>query len=546
LNPRRSLVDVRSARGFGPALIFLAALPVLAPLTYLAAIGLNDDVASIVGTFLRVELVLLAAEVVLMAIGATVWALTLALPLAWIVERTDVPARAWLAFLTPLPLAVPPYVGALAYAALLERGGIVHGGIAAIFDRSLADTPYWSPIYGPVGAAFVLGLFTFPYIYLPAVSALRRGSGSLEEAARGLGLRRRALIWRVTLPLLRPALTAGALLVFVYVLVDFGVVSMLRVRTFTTAIYTDLLAGFDLGAAARLSLMLVGLVTFVVQVQRRSLGRAWYVQVDSRTRPSAAIALGHLRPLAFIAVVSVLALALVLPLGVLVAQMARFPTIAALQAFVGRQGEYMLNSVLVAAGGATLVVLLALVVASVGTRVPGGRLAALAMQAGYGVPGTVLGLALVGLYLRWLPPIYGTPIGIALAYVCLFGAHAQQSIGAALRQVSPSFDEAARGLGRGPIRATIDVVLPLAGPGILAGWLLVMVLALRELAATLILRPPGFDTLAVRVWVHVADVGPDPRAAAVALILTAMVATLWFVLLAVQRRVTQAVDVARA
>jgi iron(III) transport system permease protein len=151
-------------------------------------------------------------------------------------------------------------------------------------------------------------------------------------------------------------------------------------------------------------------------------------------------------------------------------------------------------------------------------------------QVGYAIPGTVLGLGMVGFFQASLPWLYGTPIVLILGYLALFVTPAIQGTGAALAQISPSLEEAARGLGRGPVATFRQVTFPLVRPGLVAAWVLVFVLCMRELAATLILRPPGFDTLPVRIWIHTMDVGPVPTAALLALVLVAIVAAPWLTL----------------
>jgi iron(III) transport system permease protein len=168
-----------------------------------------------------------------------------------------------------------------------------------------------------------------------------------------------------------------------------------------------------------------------------------------------------------------------------------------------------------------------------------GRATALAIgaaQAGYALPGTVLALAVVGLVPQLLPWLDGTTGEIVLAVAILTFAPAFQSCATALDTVPRALIDAARGLGESPVRAFWRVVLPLAGPALLSAWALAFGLAARELAATLIVRPPGYDTLAVRIWVHATDIGPDPRAAAVALLLLAVLGVAWGIALWLGRR----------
>ncbi len=524
--------SARQIRGLGLAL--LPAALVLAPLAYLLALVLEAGPGTLVTAIGRAGPLELLANVGLLAAGTTAWALLLAAPLAWLGTRSDLRGARVVQWLAPLPLAIPPYVGAIVYASLLAPGGLVDtflGGFSGGPSRAISGL---LPIYSLGGGIFVLGLFTYPYLFLLLRAALLRLDPALEEAARSLGQGPWQSFLQVTLPAARPALLGGGLLVFLYAVVDFGVVSLLRVRTFTTVIYNYLLAGFSLAAAAGLSLVLVGIVALLLFLQQRTLGAGRYSQRGTRSGTSPRVRLGSWRWLGWAYLLLVLTLSLGVPLAVLAWQVARLGSPAEIAAFLGSQFGYLRNTLIVAVGGTTLALAAATALAWLASRVAGATLAGAFLQAGYAIPGTVLGLALVGLYLRATPWLYGTPLALAIAYFILYAAPAYQGARAALAQVPPSLEEAARALGRSPLQAFREVVVPLVRPGLAGAWLLSFILSVRELAATLILRPPGFDTLAVRIWVHMMDVGPDPRGAAVALLLVAAIAVTWLLLLIVR------------
>ncbi|MDB5080286.1 MAG: hypothetical protein JWP00_2210 [Chloroflexi bacterium] len=490
------------------------------------------DQADLIQTFQRLKVVELVWQTFLLATFATAWAILLAAPWAWLVARTDVPGRTFFRLLGPLPLAVPPYVGALAYAALLTPGGILHTFLAQQAGVKTFQHPFPDLIHGLGGSAFVLGIFTSPYIFSNIYSALQRLDPSLEEAARSLGYGPWRVFWRVTFPMMRPALTAGGLLVFLYAWVDFGVVSLLRLSTFTTVIYNYLLAGFNLAASAGLCLLLMAVVWLVLLGQRYALGKAHYSQ--ARSQPPVIIKLGIWRWFGLAFLVLAVTLTLVLPLGVLLYQVLRFSSFQAFINFLIAQLGYTGNTLLLALGSATLLIILTGVVGRLLWRKPRDRSARFTenvLQAGYAIPGTVLGLSLVGLSINLFPALYGTPFVVLFAYVVLFAAPALQSVKAALAGISPTLEEAAQSLGDGPLRTSLRVTIPLAWPGLVGSWLLVFMLSLRELAATLIVRPPGYDTLAVRIWVHTSDVGPDPGSAVVALLLIAVAGLSWILIL---------------
>lgn len=522
----------------GAALLCVAALLVASPLLALLSVATQASPAELGEALGRAGLPTLWLRVLVLAWGSTVWAVVAAVPLAWLVERTDLAGRGVIRWLAPLPLAIPPYVAAIAYAFLLAPGGALHHWLAGLLALPAVQVRWPAMIYGTGGAAFVLGLFSAPYIFLIVSGALARADPAVEDAARGLGCGPWTTFWHVTLPMLRPALVAGALLVFVYACVDFGVVSLLRTRTVTTAVYTYLLAGYSPPAAAVISLALVASMWLALAVQRRALGASQDVARHSpgaRARRGAApVRLAAWRWAALAYASLVLALTLAVPVAVLLVQASRLGLLR-LGIFWLAQLPYLRNSLAVAAAAATCAVLFGLALAATRGQVPGVGAATVLVQAGYAIPGTVLGLALIGLLIRAAPVLYGEPASLVLAYVILFGAVAYQSCRSALAQSSPALEAAARGLGSSPLDTLRRVVLPLSGPGLLAGWALTFALACRELAASVILRPAGYDTLAVRIWVHTMDVGPDPRGAAVALLLLVVVAAIWLAALATGR-----------
>ncbi len=533
--PRPTLHALRSTLLALPTLLLAA--PVVLPLLYLIALAGEASATELWRGLQRAQIGPLIARMALLATATTLWAVAVGAPWAWLVARTDVPGRRIFRWLGPLPLAIPPYVGALVYIMLLSKGGLLHQALAGLLGRPATQVPFAAPIFGPWGAAFVLGLFTAPYVFLNVYGALTRIDPALEDAARGLGHAPAQVFRRVTLPLLRPALLAGGLLVFVYAWVDFGVVSLLRARTFTTVVYTYLLAGSSLAAAAGLSLVLVAIVLGVLVLQGRALGGARYAGSSARTRAvaGAVTPLGRWRWVALAYLTLVTGLTLALPLGLLLFQALKIGPPHAIGAFLLEQWPFLWNSLRVAFAGSTLALILAGIIGWQGWRGRGGRLAGALLQTGYAVPGTVLGLSLVPLALDFFPPLYGTPLLLPLAYLVLFAAPTLQGVRAALAQVPPQMEEAVRALGHGPVAAAFRVVGPLAWSGIAGTWLLSFVLALRELAATIILRPPGFDTLPVRIWTYTLDVGPDPRAAAIALLLVVLVGLPWLILLLVRQ-----------
>jgi iron(III) transport system permease protein len=413
--------------------------------------------------------------------------------LAYLVVRTDLPGRRALGVLCALPLAIPPYVGSVTYGDVLgPRGGL----------RDLLGVEELPSIFGFPGAALVLVLFTYPYVFLLAAAALRNLSPHLEEAARGLGRGTLRVFFGTTMRLVAPALAAGGLLVGLYVLSDFGTVSLMRFQTFTTVIYEEIGGRFDPPAAAALSSVLVVLTLGFLAAGLAIRGGGRFVQTDGGFGPTAPRPLGRWRWPALAAVVAVLGLSLALPLARLVTWTADVLPGQDLGEYAG----WAWNSVLVSLVAACVTVVCALPVAVLAAR---RRRSGLAVgwlaQAGYALPGVIVALALVAISTRWVEPLYGTLALLVAAYVIRFLPQAIQGEEAGLQQIGPNLVEAARGLGASGRQAMWRVVLPLMRPSLAAAWAVVFLTVVKELPATLILRPLGFDTLPVRVWVPAHD-----------------------------------------
>ena len=496
----------------------LVALGASVPLAYVLvrAAGAGGDVWSRLAERRIPEL--LANTLGLTAV-VCVLALVIGTGLAWLVTRTSLPGRRPLAVLCALPLAVPPYVGAVVYADVLgPRGGL----------RDLLGVEELPSIFGFAGAALVLTLFTYPYVFLLAAAALRNLNPNFEEAARACGRGPARVLLGTTLRLIAPALAGGTLLVGLYVLSDFGAVSIMRFDTFTTVIYAELGGRFDPPGAAALSSVLIVITLFFLwsggRIRAGHGGR--YVQTGSGfARRSEHRLHGRGTLFAALALLVVLGLALALPIARLV--------VWSVDALGGGgthdAGDYVgwaWNSLIVSALAATAASVCALPVAMLAAARRGRASALVAMlaQAGYALPGVIVALSLVALSTRWLDPLYGTLGLLVAAFVIRFLPQAIQSLESGLGQIGENLVDAARGLGAGRLAALRRVVLPLLRPSMAAAWAVVFLTAVKELPATLVLRPLGFDTLPVRVWTPARDgIYADAAPAALLLILVSAV-----------------------
>ncbi len=428
-----------------------------------------------------------------LAVGGA--SLALALPVAWLVVRTDLPGRRTWAVLAALPLVFPSYVAAFTWVAFFGVGGYLDRWALALGAPWL-DLSWLAE--GFPGALAVLTLFSYPYIYLLLVAALRDVDPALEESARSLGCGRWRTFLRVTVPQVRPALSAGTLLVVLYTLSDFGAVSIVRYNTFTLAIYNAYRGLFDRSVAASLAIVLVLLtVGFIALEAFLSRGqRPGRVRAARRSRP---VPLGPWRAPATALLTLVVGSGLALPVAVVISWVVRA---VALGNPLGRVGGALLASVQVSLLAAVAAVVLSLPAALWSVRQPGtlSHLVERVTHAGYALPGLVVALALVFFATRTLMPLYQTTTLLVAAYVIRFLPEALAATRSSLASLSPVFEEAARSLGRTRGQVTRQLVLPLIRPGLLAGGGLVFLTAMKELPATLILRPTGMETLATRVW----------------------------------------------
>jgi iron(III) transport system permease protein len=461
---------------------------------------------------LRSRTVWLALRTIGLAAAVTATAGAIGVAFAWLAVRSDLPFRRVWTVLYALPLVVPSYVGAFVLLAALGPKGLVQGWLEPLGVERLPD------IGGFPGAYLALSLFTYPYAYLVAAAAIRGLDPSLEETARTLGRPRWEVFRRVTLPLLRPAIAAGGLLVALYTLHDFGAVSLMRFPTFTQAIYLQYRAAFDRTPAAILSLMLIAIALAVVAAEQRFRSRARYYRTGAgAARDLPAVALGRWRWGALALSGAVVGLALVLPVGVLLYLLVRgLDAGIAFNLTAGAAG----NSVLVSSAGAAAAALLALPVAALAARYPGRGADSVerVAYAGYALPGLVVALSLVFFASRYATVVYQSLPLVIVAYVVLFLPQVAEPLKSGLLQLSPRVEEAGRTLGRGPGAVFRRVALPLLARPAAAGMALVFLTAMKELPATLLLRPTGFETLATRIWTS-ASAGLYSRASVPAMLI---------------------------
>ena len=494
----------------------------LLPIGYLVVLALSsEDAAALV---VRDRTLAVLGRTLLLAGTVTAAAVLVGVPIAWLTTRSDLPGRRWWTVLTVLPLVVPSYVGGYAIVAAFGPRGALQSMLEPLGIDRLPD------LYGFPGAALALTLFSFPYVVLTVRGALLRLDPAYEEVSRSLGRGPWRTFLTVTLPQLRPAITGGALLVALYSLADFGAVSLLQFDSFTRAIYVQYRASFDPTLAAVLSLMLVACTAALLISEASLRGRSRYHRSGGgAARPARRVPLGGWRLAALAFCGLVVGLAVLVPLGTIGFWLWR--GIAAGEELAVVWGA-LLNSVLASGLAAALAVLASIPVAVLAVRHRGvvSSLVERATYAGFALPGIVIGLAFVFVAARYVPGIYQTLPLLLVAYLVRFVPEAVGVTRASLLQVSPRIEEVARTLGRSPGAVLREVPLPIIRPGLLAAGALVFLTAMKELPATILLAPTGFDTLAIRIWSATSE-GFFSRAAPPALLMVLVAAaSLWLLL----------------
>ncbi|QSG06256.1 ABC transporter permease [Halapricum desulfuricans] len=466
---------------------------------------------------------------VVLVVAVTALSVLIGVPLAVLTAQTDLPFRRLFTVLAALPLVVPSYIGAFAFVSAFGPRGELADALAPLGVEQIPS------IYGLVGSVIVLTLFTYPYVFLTTRASLLSIDGRTVEAARTLNHTRLEAFRRVTLPQLKPGIAAGALLVALYTLSDFGTPAIMQFDVFTRIIYVRTTAR-QVDFASIFSILLVALTVVILLAESRiERGGETSAYVNRGTDRPGVVRLGRWRWVATLFPLAVAALALALPPAILFAWLGRStPELAG--AAVDFQWEFAWNSVTASALAAGASVLAALPLAYLSAR-GDGRLSSLPERAsyvGYAVPGVVVGFGLLSVALNATPFLYGSLAVLVFAYVVRFLPQAVGTTRSSILQVDPQLLEAARTLGKPPLVAFRTVVLPLVMPGIVAGAALVFLTSMKELAATLLLRPFGFETLVTYIW-QVQEAAAYGQAAVPALVLIGISALSMLVILGRER-----------
>jgi iron(III) transport system permease protein len=461
------------------------------------------------------------ANSLLLMVGVGSGTLILGVGTAWLVTLCRFPGRRLFEWSLLLPLAVPAYVIAYSYATLLDFAGPVQTSLRDFFGWGRAD--YWFPqLRSPGGAVAMMTLVLYPYVYLLSRAAFLEQSACVLEVSRTLGCSPWRGFFRVALPLARPAVAAGVALALMEALNDFGTVQHFGVDTFTTGIYRTWLGLREPAAAAQLAAILMLFIAAVFVLERWSRGRRGFAHSSTRYRPLPRYHLTGLRAaLAMLACAAPVLFGFVVP----ALSLSRGVWLTWREWVDARFLEYALNSFILAVVAATLAVAVAVLLAYALRlrRNPVTLAAVRAASMGYAIPGTVIAVGVM-LPLAWIDNTVdawmratfdvstglifsGTIYAVISAYLVRFLAISFNTVEASLTKVTASMDHAARALGQGPAMTLARVHLPIIRGSLLAAGLLVFVDVMKELPATLVLRPFNFNTLAT----HTFELASDER-----------------------------------
>ncbi|GAB4228266.1 MAG: iron ABC transporter permease [Elainellaceae cyanobacterium] len=455
-----------------------------------------------------------------LVLGTALGVLLLGVSTAWLVTMCRFPGSRWFEWALLLPLAVPAYLLGYVYTELLEYYGPVQSTLRSIFGWASVNDYWFPPIRSLGGAVAMLSLVLYPYVYLLVRVAFLEQSIAMLEASRSLGCGPWRSFFKVALPLARPAIAAGIALVAMETLNDFGTVQYFAVDTFTVGIYRTWFGMGEPTTASQLSALLLGFVLLLLLFEQWSRRQAQYYQSTSRYQRSSPYELPGWRSiLAFVACSLPIILGFLVP-AVVLAQMA-FANVT--ENFSQQFWQLAKNSFILATVTAAVGVVLALIMAY-GLRLrpsPTMNLAVRVASIGYAIPGTVIAVGVlipIGRFDNaidaWMQTHFGISTGLLLsgtiavlvfAYLVRFLAISFNSVESSLGRIKPNLDDAARSLGHGSTSTLLRIHAPLIGSGLLTAAILLFVDVMKELPATLIVRPFNFNTLAVQVYQLAAD-----------------------------------------
>ncbi len=454
---------------------------------------------------------------------------------AWFITRYDFKGKRIWEWALILPLAMPGYVLAYTYASIMAPGGIFQTSWHTFWTNLFGIKIAAPSIYSFWGVSLILSLVNYPYVYLLTRASLLNQNVTYDEAAKALGAPKYKRLWSINIRMAYPGIIAGVALALMEVMADFGTVAILRYPTFTEAIYRQMTARFDPAGAAALASVLVFMTFIVLNLERYFRGRRQFEQTKGKFRTHIPKSAGLKLKIFFTASMSaVLGIAFFAPASLLL----KWSIDALLKGDMdSRFIRFTFNSVSVSAIGATLAVVLAIPAAYLHARRPVilNKIIYYSSTLGYSLPGPVIAVGLLFFASSLFPWLYGGIALLLIAYIVRFIPITLQSQDSSISMISRSMEDAARTLGAGTWERFRKILLPLIKTGLFTGWVVVFVDCMKELPATLMLRPLAFDTLAVRVWMEASEALWEMAALPALLIVTAGLIPIAFIIRKISR-----------
>lgn len=505
------LQKLKLARIFPVALALLLALPVIVIVSHIfsGSFSLWQHLwHSVLADYVTNSLLLM--------LGVTIGVLLLGVPTAWLTSACDFPGRKILSWALLMPLAFPAYIIAYTYTGMLDAAGPLQTWLRDFMSWQYGD--YWFfNIRSLGGAVVMLSLVLYPYVYLLARAAFLGQSATIVDAARVLGHGRYSTFFKLTLPMARPAIITGLTLALMETLADYGTVGYFGVSTFTTGIFRTFYGFGDTAAAAQLAAVLLGFVVSLIFIERYSRKQARYHATKASPAPLIRLAGKHAL-LASLFCFSPLLLGFLVP-AIQLLYWAFFESLIS-----DNFARLAWNSFYLSLSAASIAVVLALMLAYSKRIYNRQKIVSTAVSItglGYALPGTIIAIGVI-IPFAWLDTrliaffehqfdinigllLSGTLAALLFAYTVRFLAVSLGAIESGLEEIKPNLDNAARLMGNRPLQVLKEIHLPLIKGSILTAFLIVFVDVLKELPATLILRPFNFDTLAVKAYELASD-----------------------------------------
>ncbi len=469
--------------------------------------------------------------------GTTILATTAGVSLAWLNARTNLPLQRFFATTNAIPVFMSPFIGAIAWNALTApRAGYLNKLLAMYFGTR----PDVLNLSGLSGIIWVQAIFFTPFVYLMTIGTLRHMDPALEESSRACGCGIFTTMWRITLKLSTPSILSGAILTFVSSAAEFGVPLALGspygVETLSTQIFEVLQhAQPNYNLAAGMGSLLLMMTIALVAIHRRVIASKQFVTITGRGFRPSVIDLKRWRYVAFAANIAYLLISVALPLGILLAISLHHIWLGQIRPSQLGFGNYIsvildepdaqrgiVNSFILAVSGASVAVVVSLILSQAIYRshLPGRRFIDLLVSLPVGIPGIVLSMGMLILFIR--TPLYGTLTLLLIAYIVRFIPVGQRGVAGVLLSTAPELDESSRACGHSWVGTMWRVTLPLLKPGLAATWVLLFTIFLRELPISILLWSSGNEVMSVAMY-HLLEHGTAGQTAAYAMIQTAVI-----------------------